>query len=149
MLGHYLLASETPFKWNFDPLSRAHQKKKKKKTFSELDPLWQNFLDPCMNCNHGSALLLYLFALMLYVQVNNFSVMYGCVPVFLGWTWALSKRWLAILRSLCLLVTTFANNFGPRNSFNPAQVPQNCWTWSGSKTVWHWKQMPERCFWKV
>ena len=56
MLGHHRHASETLFKWQMtggqtmarfkwylDPLSP------KIKTWTELDPLWQNFLDPRMN----------------------------------------------------------------------------------------------------
>ena len=59
MLGHRRPASETPFKWRFaggpmmthyywylDPLSLIIWKNNKKKPQSELDSLWQNFLDP-------------------------------------------------------------------------------------------------------
>ena len=51
MLGHYWLASKTPFKWPaysgiwiLSPLINL-KNKTKKKTLSELDPLWQNILD--------------------------------------------------------------------------------------------------------
>ena len=73
MLGHHRPASETPFKWRFaggqmmahllNGVSLAGRwwpiysdiwilyplnKTKKQKTLSNLDPLWQNFLDPRM-----------------------------------------------------------------------------------------------------
>ena len=57
MLGHYQPTSETPFQWCFaggammahfkwylDPLYPHHLKKQK----SELDLLWQDFLDPSL-----------------------------------------------------------------------------------------------------
>ena len=60
MLGDHRHASETPkmaSRWRADDgrlysdhLSphKKKEKKKEKKTLSELDPLWQNFLDPRM-----------------------------------------------------------------------------------------------------
>ena len=61
MLGNHRHANETPFKWRFaggpimawlslylDHIYPIKLKKKIKKKLSNLDPLWQNFLDPRM-----------------------------------------------------------------------------------------------------
>ena len=54
MLGHHRLASETPCKWRFagGPMMGRGisilSLIKKKKRLSELDPLCNDFLDPCM-----------------------------------------------------------------------------------------------------
>ena len=46
--------------WYFDPLS-PHQKKQNKKKTSNLDPLWQNFLDPRMGTEDKLSYVLFHF----------------------------------------------------------------------------------------
>ena len=106
MSGHYQPASETPLKWRFaggsimarlwwylDP-SYSHQLKNKNKikTLSNFDPLWQNFLDPCMSAQLFSGATSLTFGLRLCLRHFSMCLSRECWSALQMLTYAISTN---------------------------------------------------------